>query len=72
MNKSTNKLLEVVLAELAKDVLLTIKNIRDAAEKTGLLDRQWYLNWLDALNILSIDQDRIWLVISIGVIKLSH
>ena len=59
MNKSTNKLLEIVLAELAKDVLLTIKNIRNAAEQAGLLDRQWYLNWLDALNILSIDQDRI-------------
>lgn len=59
MNKSTNKLLEIVLAELAKDVLLTIKNIRDTAEQAGLLDKQWYLNWLDALNILSIDQDRI-------------
>lgn len=59
MNKSINESLEVVLAELAKDTLLTIKNIRDAAEQAGLLDKQWYLNWLDALNMLSIDQDRI-------------
>ena len=35
-----------------------IKNIRDITEKYNSLDNQDYLNFLDTLNELSIDQDR--------------
>lgn len=39
-------------------VINQIQNIRDYAEEHNLLDSQEYLDFLDTLNQLSIDQDR--------------
>ena len=36
----------------------SIKLVRKFAEATNQLDEQWYLNFLDEINKLSIDQDR--------------
>lgn len=47
---------ELILA--AERTLVYIKFLRDKFEEKGLLDSQNYLNFLDELNKLSIDQDR--------------
>ena len=39
-------------------LVFDIKDCRDLAEKLNMLDSQEYLNFLDELNKLSIDQDR--------------
>lgn len=39
-------------------VIELIKEIRQWAEENNQLDEQWYLNFLDDINKLSIDQDR--------------
>lgn len=41
-----------------KDSIEQIESIREESEKQEMLDSQEYLNYLDKLNELSIDQDR--------------
>ena len=43
----------------AKTILKEIENIEQYAIDNNLLDTQEYLNFQDALNIFSIDPDRI-------------
>lgn len=39
-------------------VIKTIKEIREYAAKNNQLDAQWFLDFLDDINKLSIDPDR--------------
>ena len=39
-------------------IIRNIKECRDLAEKLNMLDSQEYLDFLDTINELSIDQDR--------------
>lgn len=39
-------------------IIKEIEDIRNFAEKNNLLDTQEYLDFLDTLNELSLDQDR--------------
>lgn len=53
-----NKQIEEYLHALYKNTISTIELIRDMSETYGMLDSQEYLNFLDKLNSLSLDQDR--------------
>lgn len=46
------------LHTLYKSTISNIELIRDMAEQFKMLDSQEYLNFLDTLNALSLDQDR--------------
>ena len=42
----------------AKLLVLMISEFDDRCIKDGYMDRQWYIEWKDALNKMSIDPDR--------------
>lgn len=46
------------IKQLGESAIYIIKTVRDFAEMYDLLDSQAYLDFLDELNELSIDQDR--------------
>ena len=50
--------MEEYIRQLGNSVISMILIIRDFAEHNNLLDSQSYLNFLDKLNELSLDQDR--------------
>ena len=49
---------EFLVCSTMPQVISDINNIRRDSERLGLLDSQEYLNFLDTINKLSIDQDR--------------
>lgn len=53
-----DKFLQKLFIRCIKASIRDIKKIRQYAEKANYLDEQWYLDYLDELNKLSIDQDR--------------
>ena len=42
----------------ATQIIANIKSIIQDSIKSGYLDRQWYLDFKDKLNELSVDEDR--------------
>ena len=44
--------------KVGEGIIKQIENIREYATEYNQLDEQWYLDFLDKLNELSIDQDR--------------
>ena len=44
--------------KLGKDICKQIQNIREYAIEYNQLDEQWFINFLDELNKLSLDPDR--------------
>lgn len=50
--------MEEYVRQLGNSVISMILTIRDFAEMYDLLDSQAYLDFLDEINELSIDQDR--------------
>lgn len=46
------------LHQISENIIERIKFVRDSAEEQHLLDTEWYLDFLDTLNALSLDQDR--------------
>lgn len=50
--------MEEYIKQLGNSAITIIKAVRDFAEVYNLLDSQTYLDFLDELNKLSIDQDR--------------
>lgn len=53
-----NKQIEGYLHALYKNTISNIELIRNMSETFNMLDSQEYLNFLDKLNELSLDQDR--------------
>lgn len=47
-----------ILKKLSKMILICIIKFRKVCIDTNCLDEQWFLNYQDTLNILSIDPDR--------------
>ena len=47
-----------ILKKLSKMILICIAKFRKVCIDTNCLDEQWFLNYQDTLNILSIDPDR--------------
>lgn len=47
-----------ILKKLSKMILICIAKFRKVCIDTNCLDEQWFLDYQDTLNILSIDPDR--------------
>lgn len=47
-----------ILKKLSKMILICIAKFRKVCIDTNCLDEQWFLNYQDTLNILSIDPDQ--------------
>lgn len=50
--------LNIIFKEIGDHILHFIKELDKAIIKENMLDEQWYLNFKDELNKLSIDPDR--------------
>ena len=50
--------LNIIFKEVGDHILHLIKELDKAIIKENMLDEQWYLNFKDELNKLSIDPDR--------------
>lgn len=58
MKEQTNVYNKYYLKSCYNKIIQDVKEIRNLTEKYNSLDNQDYLNFLDTLNELSIDQDR--------------
>ena len=46
------------IQKVSEEVVDAIKFVRKASIDNNWIDEQWFLDWLDEINTLSIDPDR--------------
>lgn len=46
------------IQKVSEEVVDAIKFVRKTSKDNNWIDEQWFLDWLDEINTLSIDPDR--------------